>query len=174
MFISSNGRRARTKLAEILVRMDYSIPNCLRAVSYPAPRTVRLFTQAQDFAKGHIGGTISQGIDIGRTVSCYEQKENQHVFFRTGDTVVETAVINDGEGEWFIRASRLDVQYSDMTSRALGFGSYKSGDGETSSRVPMVHLSRLPAPSGWPVPEFVEDPNSSVELNDSFYSERGY
>ena len=174
MFVSNNGKRARTKLAEILVRMDYDMPKCLRAVSYPAPRTVRLFTQAQDFAKGHIGGTISQGIDIGRTESCYQQKEDQHRRFRTGDTVVETAVINDGEGEWFIRASRLDVQYSDMTSRALAFGSYQSGDGETSSRVPAVHLSRLPAPNGWPVPEFLKNPITSVELNDSFYSEPGY
>lgn len=174
MFVSHNGRRSRTKLAEILVRMGYNMPKCLRAVSYPAPRTVRLFTQAQDFAKGHIGGTTSQVVEIGRTIECYDQKSEQHVKFRTGDTVVETAVINDGEGEWFIRASRLDIQYSDMTTRALAFGSYKSGDGETSPQVPAVHLSRLPAPNGWPVPSFVKNPDSSVELNYSFYSEPGY
>ena len=161
-------------MGSIRPHISKNMPKCLRAVSYPAPRTVRLFTQAQDFAKGHIGGTTSQVVEIGRTIECYDQKSDQHVQFRTGDTVVETAVINDGEGEWFITASRLDIQYSDMTTRALAFGSYRSGDGETSSQVPAVHLSRLPAPNGWPVPGFLKNPNSSVELNYSFYSEQGY
>tara|TARA_R110000772_G_scaffold156133_1_gene267188 strand:- start:2 stop:526 length:525 start_codon:yes stop_codon:yes gene_type:complete len=174
MFISGNGKRARTKLAEILVRMNYRKMNCLRAVGYPAPKTVRMFAQGEDRAIGHFGGTINEHCNIGQTIQCYFQKEDQHKYFRTGDTVLETTVINDGIDEWHLTASRVDVQYSDLSTNAKAFGSYKSGDGSTSVRFPAVHLSRLPAPRGWPVPSFLENPNSAVKLNHSFYSEPGY
>ena len=174
MFISSSGRKARTKLAEILVRTGYNMPKCLRVVSYPAPKTIRLFARGQDIAVGHLGGTVNEHVAIGRTIKCYYQFEDQHRYFRTGETVVETAVINDGDGEWFLTASRLDVQFSDNTNRALAFGHHQSGSGEKSPKVPAVHLARLPFPTGWPVPGFLIHPDTAVNLDDSFYSAAGY
>ena len=174
MFISDNGKRARTKLAEILVRMNYSKANSLRAVGYPAPKTVRMFAQGEDKAIGHFGGTINENCDIGRSIQCYFQKEDQHKYFRTGDTVLETTVFNDGVNDWYLTASRVDVIYSDLSTNAKAFGSYKSGNGGTAVKFPAVHLSRLPAPRGWPVPSFLTHPDYFVALNHSFYSEPGY
>ena len=174
MFISSNGKRARTKLLEILVRLNYDKLKCLRAVKYPAPRRIRLFTQGQDKVFGHFGGTINESADIGRTIQCYWIKEDQHKYFRVGDTVCETTVINDKEDDWYITGSRADIHYSDNTSRAVAFGSYQSGEGIKSPQFPAVHLTRIPAPTGWPVPSFVNHPSSLVTLNESFYSEPGY
>jgi len=174
MFISSNGKRTRTKLAEILVKMRYDKLKCLRLVKYPAPKRIRMFAQGEDRAIGHFGGTINESCDIGRTIQCYYQDKDQHKYFRSGDTVAETTVINDGDDEWFLTASRLDIQFSDLSTTAKAFGSYKSGKGGKSPKFPAVHLTRLPSPRGWPVPFFLKSPRSFVDLNESFYSEPGY
>jgi hypothetical protein len=174
MFVSGNGKRARTKLVEVLVRIGYNKIKCLRFVGYPAPKRIRMFAQGEDKAIGHFGGTINENCDIGRTIQCYYQEKDQHKYFRTGDTVAETTVINDGVDQWYLTSSRLDIIYSDSSITAKAFGSYKSGAGGTSPKFPAVHLTRLPAPTGWPVPSFLEHPDNFVSLNQSFYSEPGY
>jgi len=174
MFITSSGKRARTKLAEILVRMNYDKIKCLRFVKYPAPRRIRIFAQGEDKVIGHFGGTINEPYVIGRTISCYHSDRDQHKYFRIGDTICETTVMNDGEDEWYLTASRMDVEYSDKSTNAKGFGSHKSGAGGKSPKFPAVHLTRIPAPRFWPVPSFIQNPNSIVSLNFSFYSEPGY
>tara|TARA_R110002050_G_scaffold157770_2_gene286417 strand:+ start:270 stop:794 length:525 start_codon:yes stop_codon:yes gene_type:complete len=174
MYISANGKRVRTKLAEILVRMNYNKLKCLRLVKYPAPKTIRVYAEGEDKVVGHFNGTIHEGYVVGRTIQCYHQEKDQHKYFRTGDTVVETSILNDGKDEWYLTASRLDVQYSDLSTNARGFGSYKSGEGEKSPKFPAVHLTRIPAPRSWPVPFFLTQPKSFVSLNYSFYSEPGY
>lgn len=174
MYISDNGKRVRTKLAEILVRMNYNKLKCLRFVKYPAPKKIRVFAQGEDKVVGHFGGTINESYEIGRTIQCYYQEKDQHKYFRTGDTVCETTVMNDGVDEWYLTASRLDVQYSDRSTNAIGFGSTKRGVGGTSPKFPAVHLTRIPAPRSWPVPFFLTNPRNFVSLNLSFYSEPGY
>ena len=174
MYISANGKRARTKLAEVLVRMNYNKLKCLRLVKYPAPKKVRIFAQGEDKVIGHFGGTINEAYVIGRTIQCYFQDKDQHKYFRTGETICETTVMNDGVDEWYLTASRLDVQYSDRSTNAIGFGSNKRGVGGKSPKFPAVHLARIPAPRSWPVPFFLTDPKSFISLNLSFYSEPGY
>ena len=135
------------KMADILSNSGYSTNPILRLIGYPKVRSLVVTATAVDNHLVKIYKGASSHVVEGGKMASIEGLTPLSDY-------VESAVENDGSGDWSISRSRLDAYFSNSDTAAIYFGDKTEGD-EDDKEIPVVHRLSIPAVPSWPTPSFL-------------------